>query len=324
MDISFIRSSSYNCWDICQFQYYITYVLGYESISGIAANRGTVFHKMMECLAKAKYADQNNKKSISDSALGSINILTKSKPYTSNAFVDNIITKIYKFYDEQEQINFTQSDRKLLTKWVYNVIDDKKFDPRNLNIFAIEKPFDIEIKQDWAKLSNNKYLRIKGTMDLVIEHDGYLELLDWKSGKKIDWKTVTPKTFSNFMDDFQLRLYHYVLRNIYPEYKNILVTINYINDGGAISIAHDDKNIIETENRIKKRFNIIKNCKSPILKSNGTHFFCNRICQYGKEKVGKDTQCQYLYHITNALGLEKAVLELRKKGFSIDYYEKPG
>jgi hypothetical protein len=325
MEISYLRSSSYNCWDICQQQYYLEYVLGLESKSGIAANRGTAFHKIMECLARAKLADQNNKKFITGKEIGKIGIYTKSRPYTSNDFVDIIIDKVFDYYSNQPDIDFKLSDKKLLTKWTYIIVDDKGFDPRNLDIFDVEQHFDIEIKKDWAKLQDGSYLRIKGTMDLLIKHDNCLELIDWKSGKKKNWVTMQEKTFKDFMDDFQLRLYHYVIRTLYPEYSDVLVTINYVRDGGPVTMAHNDNNLKKTEQKIQEKLKIIQNCTKPQLKSlNPTFFFCRQICHFGKNYIGNKTQCQYVYDLLNKDGMEKTTAKMREKDFSIDYYEAPG
>ena len=54
MIVTYIRSSSYNNYDYCQLQYFITYVLGHRSTSGKKAQLGTIVHKVMECLAVCK------------------------------------------------------------------------------------------------------------------------------------------------------------------------------------------------------------------------------------------------------------------------------
>ena len=54
MIVTYIRSSSYNNYDYCQLQYFITYVLGHQSDSGKKADMGTMAHKAMEILAGLK------------------------------------------------------------------------------------------------------------------------------------------------------------------------------------------------------------------------------------------------------------------------------
>ena len=63
MIITYFRSSSYNQYSMCPHAYYLTYVLGHQSPSGQAAEKGTIVHKVMECLAAAKLSHQNSEDS---------------------------------------------------------------------------------------------------------------------------------------------------------------------------------------------------------------------------------------------------------------------
>ena len=60
MIVTYIRSSSYNNYDFCQMQYFLTYVLGWGSDSGKKAEMGTMAHKVMEVLAGLKKFQQDN------------------------------------------------------------------------------------------------------------------------------------------------------------------------------------------------------------------------------------------------------------------------
>ena len=59
---TYIRSSSYNNYEFCQMQYFITYVLGHQSDSGKKAELGTMVHKVMEVMADLKKFMQDNPK----------------------------------------------------------------------------------------------------------------------------------------------------------------------------------------------------------------------------------------------------------------------
>ena len=76
MLITYVRSSSYNNYDSCQMQYFITYVLGHQSDSGKKAELGTIVHKVMEVLAGLKKFQQDNKRrkylEIVDDAVGKV------------------------------------------------------------------------------------------------------------------------------------------------------------------------------------------------------------------------------------------------------------
>lgn len=321
MDIAYFRSSSYNCFDLCQQQYFLQYVLGWDMKVGKAATKGTIVHKALEILAKAKLADQNKKKTITDDVTGRISI----KTYQTNKFVDNAINKSFDFYVKKEQPDFTDKERREITRWTYKVIDDGFYDPRNLTIIHPEQKFDLPIKLPWAKLSNGKYLRVKGTIDLIIKSGNYYEIVDWKTGARKDWKTGDYKTAADLDDDFQLRLYHYAIQKLYPDIDTVLVTINYINSGGPYTATFDNSNIEIVEAKMHNQFIKIKNCTHPRLKGNGKHWFCNRVCSYGKNlhKTGK-SECEYASRYLKYNGMQSAVADLTKKGFKIDYYEDPG
>jgi hypothetical protein len=78
MLITYVRSSSYNNYAYCQMQYFITYVLGHQSVSGKKAELGTIVHKVMECLAGLKKADQDGKTVKGQLAIkGTIDLVTK-------------------------------------------------------------------------------------------------------------------------------------------------------------------------------------------------------------------------------------------------------
>ena len=76
MLITYIRSSSYNNYAYCQMQYFMTYVLGYQTVSGKsrAWNYSTQGYG---CLAQFKQADQEasartRKLKINDDALKNV------------------------------------------------------------------------------------------------------------------------------------------------------------------------------------------------------------------------------------------------------------
>ena len=80
MLVTYIRSSSYNNYDYCQQQYYISYVLGHPTSSGKKAEMGTIVHKVMECLGAGKKHVQDHPRKkliINDEAVGDISVPKK-------------------------------------------------------------------------------------------------------------------------------------------------------------------------------------------------------------------------------------------------------
>ena len=177
MIVTYIRSSSYNNYDYCQMQYFITYVLGHRSVSGKKAQLGTIIHKVMECLASCKKELQENTDSkslsITDDALGEIEY-TKRSLHTKK-FVNSLIDRSFDYYTENCVHNYTQADKKFCITNTYKALEynDGQFDPRKRNVVDAEPQFDIPIEEDWAKykykMPDGKIiegqLAIKGTED---------------------------------------------------------------------------------------------------------------------------------------------------------------
>ena len=85
------------------------------------------------------------------------------------------------------------------------------FDPRNRKIVDAEPHFDFVIDEPWADYNytlNNENihgkLAMKGTIDLITEvDDGVYEIIDWKTGRRLDWATGQEKTFAKLQKDPQ-------------------------------------------------------------------------------------------------------------------------
>jgi hypothetical protein len=227
MDIDYIRSSSYNNWDFCQMQYYLTYVLGIQKPTPKSADKGTVVHKVMESLALlnknkklfGKYAfsddvcgnlefsdDEWNKETrLSNTEVIIINN-ERSNPYTykssckiqypsTRVGVDVIKTLFdlsYNYYSSRSPVKWNETDRKDCWNWTWIPLEYKDgiFDPRKLNIVDAEPHFDLDVGQ----------FSIKGTIDLVTSpNDESIEIVDWK-GLPIDTKIPTPNGWSTMGD----------------------------------------------------------------------------------------------------------------------------
>ena len=336
MIVTYIRSSSYNNYDYCQQQYYINYVLGHPSLSGKKAEMGTIVHKVMECLARSKYAVQNKKKSFTDESLGRIR-LTKDIMLSEN-FVNKLTEKSIKFYTDRSSHSFTRGDLSNCSKWVWLALEynNGQFDPRKRKIVAAEPHFDIEIKEPWAeysyelpngdKISGN--LAIKGTIDLVTESSkDVIEVIDWKTGRRIDWATGQEKDYEKLSKDPQLLLYSYAISKLFPEYSQSIMSIFYIRDGGPFSLCFDKSDRDKFLGMLKNRFQEIKANESPkMLSREQKHWKCQKLCTYYKNNwEGTNTNiCKYVNEELTKKGLERTTAECTKQGFNIGYYDAPG
>lgn len=329
---------------MCEMQYFIEYVLGWRSPSNQKADKGTICHKVLEILAGIKLAQQNSKLIYNDDILGDIKI--------DQYDLDHIIERIYTYYSEIfKHHQWSAKDFKDCRAWTYKALTDNNgnFDPRTRNIIKPEQHFDIVIDKPWA---HYKYetkdgviegnLAIKGTIDLLTRvNDTTIEMIDWKTGKRLDWATGQEKTLEKLYKDPQLKMYHYAINTLYPDYDHVIASINFINDGGAFSICFDKSDLKDTENMIRQKFETIKNSKRPMQNKS---WKCNKLCHFGKTtfdntsilpiveyrenqtcQMGNTmTKCEQIKHDVDLKGIKLVVDEYTAQGYSVGKYKAPG
>jgi hypothetical protein len=251
--------------------------------------------------------------------------------------VECLIKKSQQYY----AVDWAPVDYKDTTNFVWMAIDHNNglFDPRHRNIVDAEPHFDFLIDKEWAKydwvLPNNKEisgkLGIKGTIDLITAlPGGILEIVDWKTGQRLDWASQQDnkvKTYSDLQQDFQLMLYYYAAHRMYPEAKQIIVTIFFIRDGGPFTFCFDDRTIEEVENRLRDRYNEIKACEHPTMQDpSQSNFKCKYICDYFKmSSPDKEKNfCRFIHEQINECGIDAVTNLYTAKDFCIGHYEAPG
>ena len=345
MITTYFRSSSYNCHSMCEMQYYIEYVLGWRGSSGKKADKGTIVHKVLEILAVIKKCQQEAIIEVDDDVVGQINSIDYD--------LDKIIDQVYDYYSSRAQHHeWTKKDHKDCYNWVYKALNfnNGMFDPRNRNILMPEQHFDFEIKKPWAKYSyglpNNQKLEgnlaLKGTIDLITLINGNtIEVIDWKTGRRLDWATGKEKTQEKLENDPQLRIYYYAIRHLYPDIKDVIFSIYFINDGGPFSICFSDDDIYKTENMIRNKFDIIKKTKKPRLNKS---WMCSKLCHFGKttfentniepiaeyrdnQTVKKDnimTKCEQIKHDLDLNGPTDTIDKYKHPNHTFGSYKAPG
>ena len=340
MLVTYIRSSSYNNYSFCQMQYFLTYVLGYQSDSGKKAEMGTIVHKVMEVFASLKKFQQDNPKrkylKTDDDALGEVKI--HASKFLDDSFVVQLTDRSFDYYTEQSKNKFTAGDRKTCEKLAWSALEynDGQFDPRFRKVVASEPHFDILIEEDWAKydyeLPNGEIisgnLAIKGTIDLVTEaEDGIIEVIDWKTGRRLDWVTGEEKTYEKLLVDPQLLLYNYAISKMFPEYDQSIMTIFYVKDGGPFSMCFDKRDEKKFLGMLKDTFSSIReNHKPRPLSRDRSHWKCTKLCHFFKNNWhGTDkNMCIYIEEHLDKHGMDDTVKECTKEGFNIGYYNAPG
>ena len=339
---------------MCPQQYFLSYVLGIPQKGNKKAEMGTIVHKVMEALAKAKKAVQDGESYFVDEVYGEVRF--KEDIMYTDSFVEYLFDKSYRYYTERSENSFDEKDRLKILDWTYKPLRKVNgiFDPRNLNILKPELHFDFEIDEDWAnyeyKMADGSTLTgklaMKGTIDLVSTVDeGIYESLDWKTGQRIDWGSRKDwphniKTFEKLMVDPQLRIYHYALHHLYPEAKQFIPTIYFLNDhgtrkkpvpGGAFTMAYTKNDIEETKAMIKERFEVIKSTKRPQLVKS---WKCTSFCHFGKTahrsgqinpRTGDPyTICEYIAKRNREVGLDQVIAEETHGTHNVGLYQSPG
>ena len=351
--IVYFRSSSFNCHRFCPMQYYLEYTLGWRGPSGQKADKGTIVHKVLEIAAICKKGAQEGKKIVVDDFIGRVSTSNPDPKY-----LEKVISRVYKKYTEgTPHHNWTEKDKKDCVKWVWKALEynDGMFDPRNRNVIAAEPHFDISIDKEWSSYSYeidgetiSGNLALKGTVDLSTDlGDGVYEVIDWKTGRRLDWATGDKKEQKDLFKDPQLRLYHYAIKNLYPDVKTFLVTVYFINDGGAYTVHFQDEDLPKTEEMLKNKFQFIKNTTEPqtLPDLNPSQCWkCSKLCHQGKttfegtnvkplteRRVGKRTKygetmtkCEQTRYMVDKYGIDWANNNLSNPEHSIGTYKSPG
>ena len=180
-----------------------------------------------------------------------------------NTFINKLIKQAYDLYVASNHDD-QPSDFKCVYNWTWMALEgsDRRYDPRFCDILKPEQRFDVQLDEEWAKydftLDGEKlsgHLSLKGTVDLMRIHDeDTIEIVDWKTGARKNWSTGKVKELDCLMQDTQLMLYYLAVRLMYPQYKNIIITIYFIRDGGPFTLPFDDSILPTAKQRIRELF----------------------------------------------------------------------
>lgn len=163
--------------------------------------------------------------------------------------------------------------------------------------------------------SSNTYLC---TENMIVTHN---------TGQRKDWATGETKDEKKLQQDFQLLLYYYAAGQIFPKYKNRIMTIFFLRDGGPFTICFDENSKKEVFEKMRKRLNEILSNKNPKpINKWRSDFRCKRLCHYYKTNwPGTETNmCQYVENHIKLYGIEKTSKELKNQNFTVGHYVSPG
>tara|TARA_Y100001934_G_scaffold249841_1_gene311647 strand:- start:1937 stop:2962 length:1026 start_codon:yes stop_codon:yes gene_type:complete len=316
MLVCYHRSSSLGTLEFCQQKYFLQYNLSFKDKTNKKALMGTITHKVMQTLGDKKVAMNKGLDIVDDDETGRQLTLAECDDIKLlNDIAFDYYTSAF------PEVNITEADRRTCLRWAEKALayNHGDLDPRNQDVYATELFFDIEIKKPWAKYKYEVgdevlegYLSIKGTVDLIVTRgENYFEILDYKTGKRLNWATGEEKTIECLEKDTQLLLYYYALRSMYPDYE-FFVSIYYINDGGLFSMCFDDDDFQKAEDILRKKFEQIKSCQYPRLLSNqNSHWKCQKLCKFSEpsEQDPNRSVCQFIRDEIRTKGITEVVQE---------------
>jgi RecB family exonuclease len=132
-------------------------------------------------------------------------------------------------------------------------------------IIAVEKEFKEEFEG----------FRVRGYIDLITEIDSdTLEVRDYKTGR-------SSKSYEQAEKDIQLRLYSLVAKRLYPSYKYVLMTLDYLRKK-PISLMFGPEDEEKTILSLRRLYNDILNDENPERKKNWLCNYCVGYDECGK------------------------------------------
>jgi len=215
------------------------------------------------------------------------------------------------------------------------------FRPNNINPFLLDrKSSQIDLEwgagESWRRLIKNiEPIDNKNTQCIMVDSDSHTYLCTknmiptHNTGQRLDWACKTKdnkKTYKKLCTDFQLMLYYYAAKKLYPEAKQIIVSIMFVRDGGPYTICMDEDTVRKVEDRLCDRFQEIAACTLPAMQdSTQRDFRCTRICDYYKMVAPNgDNMCKFVHeHIQNK-GIDETTKKYTQEGFSVGTYQAPG
>lgn len=125
------------------------------------------------------------------------------------------------------------------------------------------------------------------------------------------------------MVDPQLLIYYYAIRKLYPDIKNLIITIFFINDGGPYTLCFTDSDFVKVEKMVRAKFEKVKNTTIPRLTKT---WKCSKFCYFGMNSFpgSSKTMCQDIERDIRTKGMTKVVETRTKEGYRIKCGTKKG
>jgi hypothetical protein len=178
------------------------------------------------------------------------------------------------------------------------IVEDKFYNPYVLKIVDAEQWFAVELPgPEWEIRDGGetKQIRVRGYIDLVHEIDGdTIEIVDYKSGTRSSPFDKTEMDFYGLTQKLQARFYFMAARALYPQYKNVILTFYYTQDGPTtIGLSDEDIPFI-----LSQLYEIFQQIKKDSLIRRSRSWKC-KLCPYNKEDA-----CTQIWSDLNTFGEE--------------------
>jgi hypothetical protein len=257
--------------------------------------------------------------------------------------IENLIDLAISHYESKSDDVWTRANKQQVYNWTWMVLDylDGAYNPLKQNIVEAERNFDILLDDfGWASYNysvrnptgeteniEGKF-RIRGTVDLITSPEpSVLEVVDYKTGRRISWSSGEEKDYNYLKEDHQLLLYYYAILKLYPEYEHILITIFFIRDGGPYTIHFDKSSLPKVEAMLKEYFESVRDTEVPSKCSpDQSDFRCQKLCHFYKTPFPGTNQntCAYIHNSIKEIGIDETVDIYRNQAKPIDFYSAPG
>lgn len=272
MQLTQISASRFKAYYHCEWQWALKYIMHFPDGDIPSGGMGKIAHETLDSLSTMTQNDASFAK------------LSNEEQVV--IFEEEWAKELAKYEAEKpemmEKINLKYAPklRKIKAKCIE--LMDTHWTPFSTKTISTEEYFELELTDKRFRGADGKNFIINGLKDRVDRLDeDTIEVIDYKSGMRQDFlgdgKKLEP---SDLYDNIQCQMYYLAARQMFPTYKNIIITLIYLVDGGAISVPFADEDINGICNKIHDTIMEIRNNESP-LRNMG--WWCKHICTYGNK-----------------------------------------
>lgn len=276
-----LSATRINSYKMCPFKYYLEYERHIESPPNFGAAQGSLIHEVFEHIGSGILSGQDGPVTrtnwqhyiLSGYRNQKIWTLNKKQPKKTCEKCDFCIEHKCSIADQPvEKVEgcprLSYNDALKMASQIIDSPDQSI--PLNRKILAVERDFNIELQH------GDETIKVCGYIDIITENNpNTIEIVDYKTGTFM-------KNYQECCKDPQLLIYHLAGGIIYPQYKNILVTIYYLRDK-PMTFAFTADNDIKTVRALANYWYLIRGDNAPIPKAlnNGELYHdwqCKALC----------------------------------------------